>query len=86
MSFTLQDNTVVGYAADTVFNNSTTLNWYGYQAPTGNSIKSVTFNAVQGFVRFDDLAFVVASVPEPGTMDLAGLGGAALLFWRKRKY
>jgi uncharacterized protein (TIGR03382 family) len=30
----------------------------------------------------DNLA--IATVPEPGTMTLAALGGMSLLFWRRR--
>jgi len=83
LSFTLQDNTVVTYAPDTVLSGSTTVNFYGYQAPVNDPIKSVTLTCSQGFFRMDDLAFVVA--PEPGTMALVGMGGLGMLFALRRR-
>jgi len=87
LSFTLQDSSVVSLAADTVLNNSTTLNWYGFQATSANPIESVTISSPNGYVRFDDMAFVVATVPEPGSISLAIAGGLSLSFIiaRRRK-
>ena len=48
----------------------------------------VSFSLAQSnFVRYDDLAFIVAPVPEPGTISLAIAGGLSLSFMiaRRRK-
>ncbi len=75
-SFTLADNTVVNYAAETQdpsANNTGANNWYGFHASADNPLTSLTFTA-NGFTRFDDMAFV--AVPEPSTAALLGLGFA----------
>lgn len=59
MSFTLADASVINYAPDTVLNNSSTLHWYGIQVLSSNPIMSVTITS-NGFVRYDDMAFVVS--------------------------
>ena len=46
----------------------------------------------QNYIQFEDYQndgygmnnLVISTVPEPGTMTLAALGGASLLFWRRR--
>jgi hypothetical protein len=60
MSFTLANASVITYAPDTVTDSSTTLNWYGIQVSSANPIMSVTITS-NGFVRYDDMAFVVSS-------------------------
>jgi hypothetical protein len=75
-SFTLADNTVINYDAQTQdpsADNSDANNWYGFHASADNPLVQVSFTA-NGFVRFDDMAFIVASVPEPSSAALIGLG------------
>lgn len=84
MSFTLADLTVISYSLqnqDPNSNNTGPLNWYGFQASDANPLMQVTIIA-NGFVRYDDMAFVVA-VPEPSSMALAGLGLAFLVVLRR---
>lgn len=87
LSFTLADTSVITYALqnqDPSGNNTGALNWYGIQVNNANPITSVTITA-NGFTRYDDMAFVVATVPEPSTLALAGMGGLALLGLLRRR-
>ena len=46
----------------------------------------VSFSLAQSaFIRYDDLGFVAAPVPEPSTLALAGMGGLALLGLLRRR-
>jgi hypothetical protein len=84
MSFTLADNTVITYNAQTqdpTGGNVDSLNWYGFQATEANPLTKVTITA-NGFVRYDDMAFV--AVPEPGMAAWAGLGTALTLLRFRR--
>jgi hypothetical protein len=84
-SFTLADNTTINYAPQTqdpLANNSDANNWYGFQAPANNPLVQVSFTA-NGFVRFDDMAFIVSSVPEPTSLGLFGIGVLALAAYRR---
>jgi len=55
--------------------------FFGFSAPTGLSITSVDWaNSASGSAsRFDDVALVVAPVPEPASLGLLSLGSLALL-------
>jgi PEP-CTERM motif len=85
-TFTLADNSTITYAAQTQdpsANNTGADNWYGFQASASNPLVSVGITA-NGFVRFDDMAFVVAA-PEPGSMVLLGMGCiTGLVAYRRR--
>ena len=74
MSFTLANASVINYVPDTVTNTSSTLNWYGIQVSSSNPIMSVTIIS-NGFVRYDDMAFVVNS-PVVGYTSWANANGA----------
>ena len=89
LSFTLADSSVINYALqnqDPSGNNTGALNFYGFQTSAANPLMSVTITA-NGFTRYDDMAFIVAAVPEPGTLSLAIAGGLSLSFMiaRRRK-
>jgi hypothetical protein len=58
--------------------------FFGFQAPSGLTITSVDWANSNSTSRFDDLALVVAPVPEPASMGLFGLVGG-MLMWRRRR-
>jgi hypothetical protein len=57
--------------------NATSLSYFGF------SIMENADSVVAGETVYVD-NFQVAAAPEPGTMALAAIGGASLLFWRRR--
>jgi hypothetical protein len=77
-SFTLFNGTVINYAPETqdpLGNNTAANNWFGISVNSLNPITQVSFTA-NGFVRFDDMAFIVSPtpIPEPATLAILGLG------------
>jgi hypothetical protein len=70
----------IGNAHDTFF---------GFTAPTGLAITSVTFDQPgatgSSAKTFDDVAFVTAVVPEPTSLGLLGVAGVALASRRRRQ-
>jgi PEP-CTERM motif len=57
--------------------------FFGFQAPAGLTITSIDWANSGSASRFDDLALVVAPVPEPASLGLLSLGSLALL--RRRR-
>ena len=87
MTFTLQGNTTIAYALqnqDPSGNNSGALNWYGVQASNDNPITKVSIVS-NGFVRYDDMAFVVATPALEPTTIASMLGGLGMLALRRRR-
>ena len=60
--------------------------WFGFEAPTGETITSVNITK-QGlnnnWIAVDDVSYIVA-VPEPSSTALLGLGGLALILRRRK--
>ena len=64
--------------------NATDDTFFGFVAPAGKSISNVTITMTGSTdnLCLDDLAFT--TVPEPATVGLLSLGGAALIRRRRR--
>ncbi|MBC8096607.1 MAG: PEP-CTERM sorting domain-containing protein [Akkermansiaceae bacterium] len=85
-SFTLADNSVINYAAETqdpTGLNTGAYNWYGFRASAANPLVKVSFTS-NGFVRFDDMAFI--AVPEPSSTALAGMGALVGMILHRRRH
>lgn len=63
--------------------HSTNDNFIGFWSDTPISTIKISADQTTFIGRFDDIALVF--VPEPNTIILLGLGGAALLRWRKQR-
>jgi hypothetical protein len=89
-SFTLLNGTVINYAPEIQNpsgNNLVADNWFGISVNDLNPITSVSFTA-DGFVRFDDMAFIVSltPIPEPATSAILGLGSlVGIMALRRRR-
>jgi hypothetical protein len=89
-SFTLLNGTVINYAPQTQNpsgDNTAANNWFGISVNDLNPITTVSFTA-DGFVRFDDMAFIVSltPIPEPATSAILGLGSlVGIMALRRRR-
>lgn len=87
-SFILADGSIINYALqnqDPLGNGQGAFNWYGFQTSAANPLVGVSFIA-SGFTRFDDMAFIVAPVPEPSVAAILGLASlAGMMRLRSRK-
>lgn len=79
LTVTYQDTTT----ASTSGANADNTYFHGLSGTLANPIVSFTLSQ-NNFVRYDDLGFVVAAVPEPGTAALVGLGLALSVAMRRR--
>ena len=58
--------------------------FFGFTAPTGTWITSVTFNPAN-FTTVDDLSFITSIIPEPSTLAAAATGACMLLGRHQRR-
>ena len=83
ISGTLSDGSTFALAADDVTAGTPRDDtFFGYQAPAGLGITSVTLTSNSGTL-YDDLAFTTA-IPEPASAGLAAVGGLLVLARRRR--
>lgn len=59
--------------------------FFGFVAPAGESIVSLTSFTPGTFVNLDDIAVITNAVPEPASLVLLGLGGLCLASRRSRR-
>jgi len=83
LTATLDDATTIVSSAETIdSSNAPGPIFFGFTAPAGRTIVSLKeHEASNGFVRFDDLGFVVA--PEPGSIGVLALSAIGLV--RRRR-
>jgi hypothetical protein len=74
------DGSTINSSSQSPTGGTTTGTFFGFSAPAGLTITSVDFaNTGASASRFDDVALVVAPVPEPASLGLLSLGCFALL-------
>jgi hypothetical protein len=83
---TYSNSTTSASLSRSISSGDTQDSFFGFTAPTGLSIASVTFSGTGTRGKtFDDFGFVTAVVPEPTSLGLLGVAGMALASRRRRQ-